>query len=277
MRGVRPQEADMLIPNDVRKCVTFLAYRLADGQFRLAGTAWYTGKPIANSDRATAFLVTAKHVIDAIRRYGLTEVFVRLNLSKGSTLVRTGIDDWVTHPTDPTVDVAVLRAGVPEEADHLVYPVTRFASHEVVREQSIGIGEEVFLTGLFVNHFGQSRNIPIVRVGNIAAMPEEAVATRLGPMEAYLVEARSIGGLSGSPVFVHLGIARSIDGQVKFAQGGPIFFLLGLMHGHWDVTELDVDDAMLDEPSRRNINMGIGIVVPAWKISDVLDQPHLGG
>jgi hypothetical protein len=49
--------------------------------------------------------------------------------------------------------------------------------------------------GLFSEHQGAERNIPIVRVGNIAAMPEEPVlTTSWGAIDAYLIEARSIGG-----------------------------------------------------------------------------------
>jgi hypothetical protein len=56
--------------------------------------------------------------------------------------------------------------------------------------------------GLFKSHYGEQRNIPIIRIGNIAALPEEPVQTHYcGPTDAYLVEVRSIAGLSGSPVF----------------------------------------------------------------------------
>ena len=79
------------------------------------------------------------------------------------------------------------------------------ATDKVINDNAIGVGDEVFLTGLFANHIGQQRNLPIIRVGNIALMPEEPVQhPSLGPIDAYLIEARSIGGLSGSPVFVHL-------------------------------------------------------------------------
>jgi hypothetical protein len=40
----------------------------------------------------------------------------------------------------------------------------------------------------------------------------------------------------------------------------PIFYLLGLMHGHWDEAE---------------INMGIAMVVPVDKIEEVLKQPKI--
>ena len=60
---------------------------------------------------------------------------------------------------------------------------------------------------------------------NIAMIPDEPVTTSLGDIKAYLVEARSIGGLSGSPAFV----------RETGAEGTGSFYLLGLMHGHWGV------------------------------------------
>jgi len=98
-------------------------------------------------------------------------------------------------------------------------------------------------------------------------------------VEAYLVELRSIGGLSGSPVFVHLGGSRShrlrhIGGMTLPA--ADEFFLIGLMHGHWDYplegdAPLSTDGAFDSE----KLNMGIGVVVPATKIIDLLNRPDL--
>src|SRR5204863_3830509 len=92
----------------------------------------------------------------------------------------------------------------------------------------------------------------------------------MGPMEAYLIESRSIGGLSGSPVFVNLGLVRSIRGQITTAQPNvpypTVFYLLGLTHGHFDVTP------MVPPITTEKINMGIAIVPPVWKILEVIDQ-----
>jgi len=93
-------------------------------------------------------------------------------------------------------------------------------------------------------------------------------------MEAYLVEARSLGGLSGSPVFVNLGFVRNVSGEVKFASGGSgIFYLLGLMHGHWD--RLVPVTLASDEIQVESVNMGITIVAPAKKILEVINQPGM--
>jgi hypothetical protein len=102
-------------------------------------------------------------------------------------------------------------------------------------------------------------------MGNIAMMPDEVIPTELGDMEAYLVEARSIGGLSGSPAFVRK--------TVPFGIGS--FYLLGLMHGHWDLPAKSKNDLLMNDDLLGKVNMGIAIVVPAKKILEVLNHPEL--
>ena len=86
-----------------------------------------------------------------------------------------------------------------------------------------------------------------------------------GEMDAYLIEARSIGGLSGSPVFVNLGSMRSKSGGLTIGAGGPRFLLFGLVHGHYDVDASEIDELDHDVivPGQRDhVNTGIAIVVP---------------
>lgn len=164
--------------------------------------------------------------------------------------------------------------GIPAEADHLVIPFSMCASDKTFDEHEVALGDEIFISGLFRHHFGKSRNIPIVRTGNLAALSEERIKTRgLGEIDAFLVEARSIGGLSGSPVFLNLGVTRQIGGQVKFTTGnGPIFFLLGLIYGHFDSPGGEVDAAEIEADASTNekVNAGIAIVVPIEKVREVI-------
>ena len=148
------------------------------------------------------------------------------------------------------------------------------ATPEQRKKVGIGIGDEVFLPGLFRFHHGTNKNIPVIRVGNIAAMPEEPVQTANGKIEAYLIESRSIGGLSGSPVFVYLGNWRLIDNEWRQASGFT-FTLLGLVHGHWDTDEADIDVFIQDTNRQRSVNMGMAIVVPVEKILETIKQPML--
>ena len=108
-------------------------------------------------------------------------------------------------------------------------------------------------------------------------MPEEPVGTALGLQEAYLVELLSIGGLSGSPVFTYLGGIRRefpIGGEISVTARAGAIYLLGLVHGHWNLgsgERLDVACDALDGGER--VNMGIAIVVPITRLLEILDYP----
>ena len=146
----------------------------------------------------------------------------------------------------------------------------------------MGIGDEVVIIGLFTSHYGVDHNVPIVRIGNIAAIQDEPVKTKYcGYMDAHLIEARSIGGLSGSPVFllrppVSVQMQKSSSpghllGQAGFTSGQALF-LLGLVHGHFDVDA--VGDVVSEDASTGNsINTGIGVVVPVEKIIETINDP----
>lgn len=145
-------------------------------------------------------------------------------------------------------------------------------------KEEIGVGNEVFLIGLFHRHYGQKNNIPIVRVGNICAMPGEKINTARGPADAYLIEARSLGGLSGSPVFLPLGTRRTMTGLVMTPGQMQRYYLLGVIHGHFDVSESDLVDELLstgDALKPQSVNMGIAVVVPIEKVIEVIRQPKI--
>lgn len=263
----------MVVPDEVRKSVVFLLYNGAN-EIKLAGTAFFASVEI-DKKKNLSYLITARHVIEGVKKRGSDQkVTIRINLAaEGTKLVISDLDQWKYHPTDPSVDVAVLPFSPPQnEYDYLSIPTSMAAIDEVIREEGIGIGDEVFLTGLFYKHSGKERNLPILRVGNIAMMPAEKIPTRdLGNIEAYLVEARSIGGLSGSPVFVYLGHMRPKNGSVALGGQRNLFYWLGLMHGHWDIDKNRIDFAV-DNPQENQLNTGIAVVVPVSKILETLNQ-----
>ncbi len=267
----------MQVPDQIRKCVAFACLRNSEGA-QLAGTVFFVAVQSREVGFTFGYAITAKHVIAGIQQASIDhKVLLRVNMKVGpSQFVETDASDWRFHPDDPSVDVAVLPLWLPQDSvDFLPLPVEMAATEEVIQEHDIGIGDDVFLTGLFVNHYGQQKNLPILRVGNIALMPEEKVETAdLGAIDAYLVEARSVGGLSGSPVFVHLGVTRAVRGRVvsETPEGHVRFALLGLMHGHWDRAIPGHDLLAEDIFNQDRVNMGIAIVVPVSKILEVINQ-----
>lgn len=264
----------MQVPPEITKCVVFICYRAADG-VHLAGTGFYIGVPIeAIPGQSWLYIITAAHVIEEIQKRSTdSNVYLRLNFKdRPASFIATDLSNWMFHPTETAVDAAMLLSapGSDDHVDYLGVPISMAATPELIEKEGIGVGDEVFMTGLFVNHFGRQNNLPILRAGNIALLEEEPVHTKRGATEAYLIEARSIGGLSGSPVFVHLGMTRFIEGSVKFASGRLPFYWLGLMKGHWDL-----DDLAQEFDKREAVNMGIGIVVPAFKILEIVNRPEV--
>lgn len=266
----------MKIPDQVRKCVVFLGYH-KDGRTKWCGTGFFLAVCLPTRDnRPYSYLVTARHVIDKICEVSSAgEVHLRLNLhSGGSKQISVGLDEWRFHPTKE-VDVAAIPFSEAwfDDMDHLTVIPNMVADDAFVKGSALGPGDDVFVTGLFASHHGADRNIPIIRVGNIAAMPEEPMRMRLDSAtvitaDAYLIESRSIGGLSGSPVFVYM--AGTNRGLGAYSQ----IYLLGLIHGHWDAAEPITDGEDLDEELRSSVNMGIAIAVPASAILGTLEHPE---
>lgn len=260
----------MRVPDKIRKCVAFIGCKNpTDQSFMPMGTVFFLAEPI-NSDKHFRYAVTAKHVIDKLRDMAAEKVCIRFNLRTSGTIeTENSINDWFFHPTNAKgVDVAVAGIDFPNETDHLsIHIIDMTRTSEQLLQEGIGVGHEVFLPGLFSHHYGEEKNIPIVRVGNLATLIEERVKSDFGLIEAYLIEVKSMGGASGSPVFVNLGHIRVNNNQIEHSTSPDgVFYLIGLMQGHWDDTG----------PSKSNlekINMGIGVVVPIDKILEVINQP----
>jgi hypothetical protein len=269
----------MQVEDTYRKGVVFLGWKKGD-VFRPRATGFVMS--VAQGGYIFFYVVTAQHCIGRLYEKGdngrTPEVFISVNRKVGSpTLIRAQYSDWFHHPDpDPPIDVAVLLVGLDERVHDFTYGSfeTFGVTDTMIKENEICVGDEVFVVGLFRNHSGRQRNIPIVRIGNIAAMPEEPVSTKLGPMDAYLIEARSIGGLSGSPVFVNFGAWRR-QGNQHLMHSGYGGALLGLMHGHFDVKDLNSDVVTDEDGSTAGIHSGIGVVVPAPKIAETLMQDDL--
>lgn len=129
---------------------------------------------------------------------------MRINTPDATVTIPGSVADWLIHPDGDDLAVRVIERtdeladlGIP--FDLLLWPT--WTEWEPERHKLFGPGTEVFFVGRFLHHQGRERNHPTVRFGNIAQMPWEPVRTGRGiRQEAFLVEARSESGYSGSPV-----------------------------------------------------------------------------
>lgn len=172
----------------------------AEAGERSGGSGFLVAVPVeGHDDWITLYVVTNRHVLDG------GALVIRLNKKDGGQpfFKKTQRGDWVDHPKG--YDVAAynldLEAGVVEFSS--IFP-SDFITHEIIADWDIRPGDEAFLVGRLLTPWGQQRNIPAVRFGNISMMadPNElAIGYKNVQQEAFLVECRSLSGFSGSPVF----------------------------------------------------------------------------
>lgn len=277
------------IPDELLKCVAFLGFKNQHNGYGFAGSSFWisrSGPDDIKEEYRPAYLATAAHVITTIKKESADDrVWLRINNNKsgGQQWYETPLACWTTHP-DPSVDLAVLKIGIAEDWDHIAWPLEACVVKEQLDtidtgDRKVELGDELCFAGLFYPHKGEKRNIPIVRIGNVSALRNEPVTNRDGvPMDLYLVESRSIGGLSGSPVFIDIMTAkRTLPptwGQMAAAyqpKSPSRFKLFGVIHGHFG-NDVEPDATADDGKERLNVNMGIAMVIPAEKLTEVIDQ-----
>lgn len=273
----------------------------------------------ARVPRATAFLtvvkgepawngyvVTAAHVLEGI---GNQNFYLRFNTQAGYDDVETSRDEWFIHDT---ADVALVRVQWSVYTLQSIHP-EQFIDADFnlrVREMrdaglvqlpglfpdstlQVETGNDVAIIGLFAQHYGRSKSLPIARSGAIARLPSEPVefvhpGGIRSKARAYLVEFRSWGGQSGSPVLIRRRLfhlvpvpASSLPGAVAvgqfesgtvWVQGGDteVFGFLGLVSGHFDIEQQAQTSGDILGSITTAINSGIAIVTPAEAVRELL-------
>jgi len=311
----KPKDYYMRVQDNVKHAVCFLCVSYGGDNYKPFGTAFFFAVPHADeADRYHYYIATAKHNLDkfeelensAIKSRG---IHMRVNTTEGKFIHKPIEGVWVKPKGTSTADVAIIPMNDPPpsleiDAITLEYSVTQALMSEItgvderIKHMSlmmnrplvdssvpIGIGDDVLAVGLFTRREGTSRNIPIVRAGIIAAMPEESVydAEAKELFNGYLVEMRSISGLSGSPVFVSLPRFR-----VNKKGEGRLLYFLGLIRGHWSerVEILVADDKPITNKKGKQkkreleadvfkFNTGIAALTPAQELINLLEEDSL--
>lgn len=266
----------MSINERVRECVTFLGILDQTGAFAPYGTGFLASWK--EQGLIFLYLVTAKHVVDDMARTG-RPLACRLNTRDGGAQFgRIDADDWETHPAEPKCDIAVTNfvAGLDTFDFKAIDLHDGLLTDEYIQKNQIGCADEVFTTGLLTSHFGSTRNVPVVRIGNISCMPDEPVylGSQLGHQKVYLVESRSIGGLSGSPVFLRTPPFRIVRGEIVNTHGHQQEYALGVNIGLFE-TKAHGDRVPTDTAAHRQhfldiMSAGISVVVPMQRVVEIV-------
>ena len=270
----------MRVADDLRRAVVFFGFAdsAAVGGIACVGTGFlvtYEGQ---------GYLVTCGHLARPLES---VPFLIRVNRNDGGSqnLPADGMK-WFHHP-DPSVDVSISPLWLPIlpqlsvkyiEGENIILDPRSFILGD------IGVGNATYTIGLFRLMSGQKRNLPIVHYGSIAMVPsDEKIPVRdwLAPagvkrtrfVEGYLVESQSLGGLSGSPVFVRpdfglKGLPQ--DHKVPMRTGADGVIVLGIWQGAWDSPP---DEVMAAEHGKEaRVPVGVGIVIPGHRIKEVFDM-----
>jgi len=266
--------------------VGYLTQRLPDDIDRTpVASVFFISVPVWEHDTTgVVWVVTAGHVINEAQSIG--PIYVRLNLRDGGFEdVELPFEGWIQSRDS---DVAIA----PFAWDDSYWATPLILSHALplkeVQDLKLGIGDEVAFVGLFSQHPGTVRNLPIARFGAISRMPFDEklrVEIRRNPketreIEAYLVEARSWGGHSGSPAFAVLSPIRQPGHIVGLDVGGRVGFpgLLGLVQGHYNIpSDVPFVGDILPGGFAHSVNSGMAVVVPSWSILALLEGAQVKG
>jgi hypothetical protein len=219
------------------------------------------------------YAVTNAHVVES----GAT--VIRFNTTDGDTDT-LGLDkgDWRIHPDGD--DIAVAPIDVPRDV-YRMNVIDREMCRAVHTINGLGPGDEVFMLGRFIAHDGLQTNKPVARFGNIAMSISDVKSQRGSVVPAWLVESRSLAGMSGSPVFWF--IPKQQEWPRKVPVSDPVFasffrgpMLLGIDFGHPPHYDPVVDKTKRAERHpegwRVQSNSGFMTVAPIERLTAMLDS-----
>jgi hypothetical protein len=238
-------------------------------------------------DEAFIQLITAKHVIDQIPGQN---VFVRVNKFDGTSKC-FAVDKRAVMKIDQTgLDIAVIPCQLdPTIYDFFVIKMMKSDLQQAIEKHgSPGLGDEVCVVGLYTTHYGHTKNLPVVRVGHIAALPEEPLMTNRGYVHGWLIECFSIAGLSGSPVFWNVPQMRLVDGKPVFSERAyvPLGILIGYHLIESKEDEIAVPQyqtpqeertwAEMAEPSKmEQRRTGFAVMIPLYLLYHIFESKEI--
>ena len=277
----KPKDKTMRIADNHLNCSFYLypdAACAGQAESR-GGTGFFIGIQVeSEAERHYVYPVTCRHVIEQ----GFCTV--RVNLKAGGTaLITSDKEQWCCSPEN---DIAVGKIELTEDHRITLVPAGLFVTNEWLAEHNVGLGDPVYLIGRLLDSEHEPENTPVVRFGHLA---RSGTVKHWNPtlktlVQTFFCEVKSVGGFSGSPVFVEIPPFddRGRGTEYTGVRKGPR--LLGVDWGHtrrrepvyeWSqdrVGERDGTRVLDDYYVYRN--SGVACVAPAWDILRMLEDPR---
>jgi hypothetical protein len=255
------------IPQTYIDCAVYLypSRRAAERNSDDGGCGALVGVPFTNNPNLPhLYVVTNVHVARDNR-------VIRYNTDKGSKVVDLSAGQWIGHPDGSDVIACPLRHNVDLDGRFSVISTDGFMTRAIMAQIPLRHGDELFMVSRYLGHPGDSDVEPIVRFGTLA----KSRPITIDNQESFLAEMRSLSGHSGSPTFVFFyGMQARLGADSDDKLPKPAVYFMGLDWGH------PPQRRPIIEPGRGpvagglyvNDNSGIACVVPAWKVTELLNQ-----
>jgi hypothetical protein len=269
------------IRDDLLNCAVYLYDTVADANAGVSlGGSGFLVKVMSkfrDPKKRHFYVVSNSHVIQGGCRV------IRVNRKDGTVAtIETNASLWTYSES---ADLAVLPIELDDSYDVYAFNTNMLLTKFKMETKGLGIGDETFVIGRFINHEGRQRNKPTARFGTIAMMPDDKDGIYNEHMsqhqEAYLVETHTVCGYSGSPVFFFIPAFSKRpkeDGAANpLAWRGP--WLLGIdwahIIAHEPVVNKDARGKWHKTGQFVEVTTGMMCVAPAWHLEALLNDPHL--
>ena len=282
------------IPPKFLNCVTYFYEDEVAARFGYnpRGTGFFIASPTVIEGRSFPYLVTNQHII----KEGLHTLRLEKRDGDGFNTLTIEPSKWFSLDK---YDIAVtpLSATLQREHQMSLAHTSVFLTQERKEKEKIGVGEDVFMVGLYVDLPALGKRPPSVRFGNISMDPYPIEQFDGSVADSYCIDMRSRGGYSGSPVFVYRTPGYDLEDQLAPNLSKASFLLSGANHLsllgiHWgqfpEIWEVTSEGNLKDEAGASEVKeplltdgkyikglSGMTCVLPAWSILEVLDHPVL--
>jgi len=281
-----------LAPN-IEKAVFYLYRQEPDGTFTPGGTGFLVVRHSVRLPFTLHFYaVSNRHVVQGLGLTASACSCLRLNTKAGGVrFIEYEPTDWLCSDIEDLAIVDVTeQLGWSTETGLFSDDISAISEENFARQpyagaNTVALGEQSIMLGLFANHMRAGRNIPVARFGNIAATPSEDNLVRLSPFDrfarpAFLNDMRSRDGFSGSPVWAWQ--TKYDDMNNHF---GPGFFpsvaardkssllLAGIHRGQFpEKIIMSLEDGT---KIKGEIPSSMTVVIPAWEIINLMNDPSM--
>jgi hypothetical protein len=274
---------------DLLDCVFFLypTREHAEAGTEFGGTGFFVGVPLeSHPNNFFMYAVSNWHVV---KRGG--SCVLRVN-KKDDThdIIETGPEEWTHIPNGHDVAVRMLNLD-PNIYKYQLLLESMFP--DAADANNIGVGEDVFMIGRFVDYSGTATNEPALRFGHISIMQAPILQPTGARRPSVVIDMHSRSGFSGSPVFAYRTTgsqflnAHPTNMALTELPTGHMMKCLGIHWGQfpeeWELKrkkKIEVaasvsDTALIVEGEYIHGLSGMSCVVPGAAIMEIIKLPKL--